>query len=75
MYVMKYYISMRFQRALEIINLTLAPAAVISAKCISRNYPTRYPFTSPGLSVANVDQCFAKGHLVSHQDSNRQVTY
>ena len=24
--------------------------------------PARYPFTSPGLSVANVDQCLAKGH-------------
>ena len=22
--------------------------------------PARYPFTSPGLSVANVDQCLAK---------------
>ena len=24
--------------------------------------PASYPFTSPGLSVANVDQCLVKGH-------------
>ena len=34
-----YNVYMRFQRALEIITLALAPAAVISAQCISRNNP------------------------------------
>ena len=59
-----YNVSMRFQRALEIITLDLAPAAVISARCISRNNPTRYPFTSPGSSVDHdtstiiPDQCY-----------------
>ena len=32
---------MRFQIASEIITLALAPAAVVSAHCISRNNPTR----------------------------------
>ena len=26
------------------------------------SYKAKYPLTSPGLSVANVDQCLAKGH-------------
>ena len=39
-------VSMRIQKPLDIIILALAPAAVISAQCISRNNPTRYPLTS-----------------------------
>ena len=52
---------MRFQRALENITQALAPAAVISAQCISINNTTMYPFTSsgPGCTKFTIDGNFA----------------
>ena len=39
---------MRCHKALETITLESAPTAVISAQCISKNNPNRYPFNSCG---------------------------